>query len=98
MNPPSRAPTARVARSVPSSSSSRSSWASLAHKMPGGGARQLWEPRELAFVCAQNDGGGRLRDDGAQTLDVAVDMLGWRDRKALLGLGVGQADARERGE
>src|ERR1041385_9542371 len=41
------------------------------------GAEQLFEPLELAFVVAQNDGGGRLRDDGAQTLDVAVDMLGW---------------------
>ena len=52
------------------------------------GAQQLLEPLQLPLVVAENDGGWWIRDDLPQPLQIAVDVLGRRQWKAPLELGV----------
>src|SRR6266566_8709274 len=56
---------------------------------------QLFQPLELPFVIAENDGRWWSRDDLSQTLQVAIHMLGRSERESLLGLGVRNRNARE---
>src|SRR6266513_2501957 len=60
MNPPSNAPTASVARSIPSSSSKRSSCPSLSHRMTvAGGFATIWRSRlRSRSTCSGGASGG----------------------------------------
>src|SRR5213082_175273 len=62
MNPPSSAPTTSVARSVSSSSSSRSSCPSLSHRMTvDGSPATIWRSRRMSRSTASGGATGRRR-------------------------------------
>jgi hypothetical protein len=59
------------------------------------GAEQLLEPLELSFVVAQDDRWWRIRDDLAQALEIAIDVLGRRQREAPLRFTLREREPRE---